>query len=225
MKRINRFKKKLLTFLFYGSIGLIASLILSLIFYWSLSLNSSIYSLINNTKSEPLYLWSYAVLTFGTIFLFGVNTALFVYHLRKFGPPKLTAAGGNSLGALVGVAASACPVCGSLLLSAIGVAGGLATFPLQGLELKALSFGLMALPVWLTTRELKKLGCGGKNCPVPHPTSFGAKDAPYLLVTFTLIAILTMTLWDMLKTDPIFFNLNDNKLNSAEVEQGMACKG
>ncbi len=205
MRRMNRFKKKLLTFLFYGSIGLIASLFLFLIFYWSLSLNSSIYSLINNTKGEPVYLWVYTLLTFGTIFLFGVNAVLFVYRWRKFGPPRLKVQGGNGLGALVGVAASACPVCGSVLLSAIGIAGGLAVFPLQGLELKALSFGLMALPVWLTTRELKTLSCGDKSCPTPRPTSFQAKDKPYLLVSLVLVAVLILIGWNMIKTDPIFY--------------------
>src|SRR3989344_9136263 len=139
-----KLKDKLLTAFFYGLIGLASSLALFLIFYWSLSLNSSIYSLINNTKSEPVYLWSYAILTFGTIILFGINAALFIYRLRKFGLPKLKVAGGTGLGALVGIAASACPVCGSVLLSAIGIAGGLAVFPLQGLELKAISFCLMA---------------------------------------------------------------------------------
>jgi hypothetical protein len=224
MRRINRFKKKLLTFLFYGSIGLTASLFLFLIFYWSLSLNSSIYSLINNTKGEPVYLWVYALLTFGTIFLFSVNAVLFVYRWRKFGPPRLKVQGGSGLGALVGVAASACPVCGSVLLSAIGIAGGLAVFPLQGLELKALSFGLMALPVWLTTRELKSLSCGDETCPTPCPTSFRAKDKPYLIASLALVIVLVLIGWNMLKTDPIIFsffnktallNPNDNKLNTS----------
>ncbi|MDO8621511.1 MAG: hypothetical protein Q7R31_04515 [Candidatus Levybacteria bacterium] len=223
MRRINRFKKKLLTLLFYGSIGLAASLFLFLIFYWNLSLNSSIYSLINNTKSEPVYLWSYVILTFGTIILFGVNAVLFVYRWRKFGPPKLKIQGGSGLGALVGVAASACPVCGSLLLSAIGITAGLAVFPLQGLELKALSFGLMALPVWLTTRELKSLSCGDETCPILRPTSFRAKDKPYLITSMALVAVLILIGWNMLKTDPIVFgffnktallNPNDNKLNT-----------
>lgn len=202
---IKKIKSQFLTAAFYGSIGLLASLTLSLVFYWSLSLNSSIYSLINNTKNEPVYLWSYAVLTFGTIILFGVNAAVFVYRLRKFGLPKLKVAGGTGLGAFIGMVASACPVCGSVFLSAIGVAGGLTVFPLQGLELKALSFGLMALPVWLTTRELKILSCGGDNCPVPRPTSFKAKDKPYLLAIFSLIAVLGVIGWNMLKTDPIVF--------------------
>lgn len=203
MKRliIKKTKIKFLTAVFYGSIGLVASLALTIIFYWSLSLNSSIYSLIDNTKSEPLYLWTYALLTFGTIILFGVNAALFVYRWRKFGPPRLKIQGGSSLGALVGVAASACPVCGSLLLSSIGIAGGLAVFPLQGLELKALSFTLMALPIWLTTRELKTLSCG-ESCPTPRPTAFHIKDQPYLLFSLALAAVLAFIGWNMLKTDP-----------------------
>lgn len=200
---------KFLTAVFYGSIGFVASIALFLIFYWSLSLNSSIYSLINNTKSEPVYLWLYTILTFGTIILFGVNASLFVYRWRKFGPPRLKVQGGSGLGALVGVAASACPICGSVLLSAIGVAGGLAVFPFQGLELKALSFGLMALPVWLTTRELKTLSCGDETCPSPRPTLFRPKDKSYLIASFTAIVILGFVGWNILKTDPIvysFFN-------------------
>ena len=221
---IKKIKSQFLTALFYSSIGLVASLALFLIFYWSLSLNSSIYSLINNTKSEPVYLWSYAILTFGTIILFGINAALFIYRLRKFGLPKLKVAGGTGLGTLVGIAASACPVCGSVLLSAIGIAGGLAAFPLQGLELKALSFGLMAIPVWLTTRELKTLSCGNESCPTPRPTSFRAKDKPYLIASLALVTVLILIGWNMLKTDPIVFsffnkttllNPSDNKLNTA----------
>lgn len=211
---IKKIKAKFLTAIFYGSIGFVASIVLFLVFYWSLSLNSSIYSLINNTKSEPVYLWVYTLLTFGTIILFGVNASLFTYRWRKFGPPRLKVQGGGGLGALVGVAASACPICGSVLLSAIGIAGGLAVFPLQGLELKALSFGLMAWPVWLTTRELKALNCGDETCPTPRPTSFRAKDKPYLIVSLASIVILMFIGWNMLKTDPIVFSF-DNKLNTA----------
>lgn len=156
---MKKLKTKFLTALFYGSIGLVASLGLFLIFYLSLSLNSSILSFLNNTKSQPVYLWTYVILTFGTIILFGINVSLLIYRWRKYGFPKLKTQSGTGLGAIIGVAASACPVCGSLLLSAIGITGGLAVFPLQGLELKALSFGFMALPIWLTARELKTLSC------------------------------------------------------------------
>lgn len=197
---------KFLTILFYSSIGFAASLALFLIFYWSLSLNSSIYSLINNTKSEPVYLWAYTILTFGIITLFGVNASLFAYRWRKFGLPRLKIQGGSGAGALVGVAASACPICGSVLLSAIGIAGGLTVFPLQGLELKALSFGLMALPVWLTARDLKTLSCKDKTYPIPSPASFQLKDKPYLIASLASIVVLGFVGWNMLKSDPIVFS-------------------
>lgn len=227
-KRIlnNKIKTKIFTGVFYGAIGLAASLALSLILYWGLSLNSSIYSLINNTKNEPVYLWSYGLLTVGTIILFGVNVSLFVYRWRKFGPLKLKTQSGSGLGTLIGVAASACPVCGSLLLSAVGITAGLAAFPLQGLELKGLSFGLMAIPVWLTVKEIKNPSCNPDgSCPKARDTSFKEKDRPYVFVITLLIVGLTLATWNMLMQDPIvysFFGKNstlvnpqDNKLYTA----------
>lgn len=219
--------RRLNTRIFYGSIGLAASLALFLVFYWSLRLNSSIASLVGNTASIPLYFWPYVLLTLGTIVLFGVNAALFTYRWRKYGPPRLARQGGAGLGSLVGVAASACPVCGSVLLSAIGITAGLAAFPLQGLELKALSFGLMALPIWLTTRELKRFACGTAACPVPRDTSFKETDRRWLLLLLGGIIVLFIVGWNMLKTDPAvarllaarnqtILNPDDNRLYSVK---------
>lgn len=193
------------TWLFYGSIGLAASLALFLVFYWSLRLNASIDNLIRNFLGVPLYFWPYVLLTLGTIVLFGVNAALFTYRWRKYGPPKLKRQGGAGLGSLVGIAASACPICGSTILAAVGIAGGLAAFPFQGLELKALSFGLMALPVWLTRRELTRIRCGecGEGtCPVPRDASYKTSDGKWLLVLLALNAGLIINAWALLQSDP-----------------------
>jgi len=174
---------KYLTKLFYGLIGIASSLVFFLTLYWVLRLDSAITNIITNTYSTPLYFWPYVILTLGAIALFGVNISLLVYRWRKFGPPKLKTEGGAGLGSLFGIAASACPVCGSTLLSVIGIAGGLAAFPLQGLELKALSFGFMALPIWLMRRDFKKLDadCASGVCPVPKDHSFKESDRPWLL--------------------------------------------
>lgn len=193
------------TKLFYGSIGLAASLALFLVFYWSLRLNASIDNLIRNFLGTPLYFWPYVFLTLGTIVLFGVNAVLFTHRWRKYGPPKLKWQGGAGLGSLVGIAASACPICGSTILAAVGIAGGLAAFPFQGLELKALSFGFMALPVWLTRRELTKISCGEcgeATCPVPRDTSYQADDQKWLLMLLALNAVLLVVAWSVLKSDP-----------------------
>ncbi|TSC72632.1 MAG: Uncharacterized protein G01um101438_349 [Parcubacteria group bacterium Gr01-1014_38] len=214
---------KALTRLFYGSIGVVASLALAFVFYWSLRLNSSIASIIQNTAGVPLYFWPYVLLTAGTIVLFGANAALFTYRWRKYGPPKLTWQGGTGIGSLVGVAASACPVCGSVILSAIGITAGLAAFPLQGLELKVLSFALLALPIWLTTRELRRFACGTEACPVPRDASFKETDRRWLLLLLAAMVSLLVLGWNMLKDDPAvarlftrrILNPNDNQLQDA----------
>lgn len=218
---------KFLTKLFYGLIGIASSLAFFLVLYWVLRLDSAITNVITNTYSTPLYFWPYVILTLGAIVLFGVNIPLLVYRWRKFGPPKLKTEAGGGAGTLFGIAASACPVCGSTILSAIGIAGGLAAFPLQGLELKALSFGLMALPVWLMRRDLKKLECGDDACPVPKDHRFKESDRPWLLGLLAVIITLSLVSWNMLKTEPIIakalsqsiVNPNGNILSNANVAQ------
>lgn len=217
-------KKRILTALLYGTMGCIASLALFLIFYWSLRLNASIDNLVRNYYGMPFYFWPYVVLTIGTIMLFGINVPLFVYRYRRYGFPKLRHHAGGGLGAAIGVFASACPVCGSTLLSAIGIAGGLAAFPLGGLELKALSFGLMALPVVLTGKELSRFSKGGEDCPVPQDASFRKKDKPVLIGLLIVLLLLLFVGLNMVKSDPIFFliqkqagilNPADNRLYDA----------
>lgn len=213
---------------FYGSIGIATSLGLLLLFYWHLRLNSSIAALIYNTADKPVYFWLYVILTLGAVVLFGINASLLVYRWRKFGRPKLKQQAGSGAGSLVGVAAAACPVCGSVLLSAIGITGGLAAFPFAGLELKVLSLGLLALPIWLMRRDMKKMECGDDTCPVPQDTSFKeAKDSKWLLTSYALIVLFAIIGWNMLKTDPAMarfltkdnsiVNLKENQLNNANV--------
>jgi len=232
-------QKNFLTKVFYGSIGLSASLALFLVFYWSLRLNASISNLINNyARDLPLYFWPYVILTLGTLILFGVNVALFVYRWRKFGPPRLNFRTGKNLGgqastglgSLIGVFASACPVCGSTLLGAIGIAGGLTAFPLGGLELKAVSLGLMALPIWLTKRDLNRLEkeCEQGVCPPAKDASFNKeKDKHWFQAAGALVFIFAFIGLNMLKTDPALskflssqntlVNPGDNQLFEANV--------
>lgn len=213
-------KKIALTTLFYGVIGLVASLALFLVFYLSLRLNASIDNLVKNFYSLPLYFWPYVTLTLGTIILFGINVPLLVYHYRKYGFPKFGHQASGGLGAVIGIFASACPVCGSTLLSAIGVTAGLAAFPFGGLELKALSFGLMALPLALTGKELLKFSKGGEACPVPRDSSYRKKDRKILVASLITLLLLLFVIWNLLKTDPAIVNLlrpaNANRLISVD---------
>lgn len=196
------------TGLFYGLIGIAASLVFFLLLDWGLSFNSSITMLVQNTIDKPLYLWSYMIMTVAAIILFGINVSLLIYRWRKFGAPKFKSQGGTGLGSFVGFAASACPMCGSTVLAALGIAGGLAAFPLGGLELKALSVVLLALPIWLTIRDLKKLSCGDETCPVPRDASYQEeKDYQWLLRILALVILLSIVGWNMVKSEPILGKL------------------
>lgn len=200
-------KSKFLTIGFYGLIGFLASLLLFLVFYWNLRLNASIENLILNFYDAPLYFWPYVLLTVGTLILFGVNVSLLIYRWRKYGLPKLAQSAGGGLGAIVGVLASACPICGSTLLALVGITGGLAVFPLRGLELKGLSFILMVLPIWLTAKELSIFQRGGKGCPVPQDPSFRKSDRLHFVLTIGLIAVGLILAREMLRTDPAIIKL------------------
>lgn len=222
-------ESQFLTNLFYGLIGLSASIVFFLALYWSLRLNASIDNLIRNFIGTSLYFWPYVILTLVAIVLFGVNVALFVYRWRKWGPPQMKGQAGSGLGSLIGIAASACPVCGSTILSAIGIAGGLAAFPLRGLELKALSVGLLALPIWLMQKDLKKMDsdCEKGICAAPRDPSFKDSDSAGLWGFLVLVALLLNLTWTMLRTDPAvarllpnnILNLEDNVLYSASLSE------
>jgi hypothetical protein len=173
--------------------------------YWALRLDSSFSSLLANTYNTPFYFWPYVILTLGTILLFGINSSLFVYRSRKFGPPKLTISGGAGIGSLMSIFSSACPVCGSTLLSFIGLSGGLAILPFAGLELKAASFGLMLLSLLFIRSDLKKLalGCENGTCPLPRDPTYKESDGQYLMALIMVLIILFGLSWNMLQTEPI----------------------
>lgn len=74
--------------------------------------------------------------------LAGINVALVVRKLstlRSLRPKDNV----GFLGTFVGSIASGCPVCGTGILTALGISGGLAIFPLAGFELRVPSGTLL----------------------------------------------------------------------------------
>lgn len=192
-------KDKAINIIFYISIGVLAALSIFLAFYSTLRLDATLTDIIDNSSTG--YLWAYIALTLGSVVLFGVNASLFVYRIRKYHFPNFTAPLEVGFGSIFGLLASACPVCGSTLLSAIGLAGGLSAFPLGGLELKIASFILMALPIFLLVREIKHFDCGKKICPKPRDARFKESDSPWLIIILAVIFGLSLVAWNMFQTD------------------------
>lgn len=89
--------------------------------------------------------------------LLAINIPLIIYKfkaMRKLEGSKLL--GGSFFGVFGGIAGSGCPVCGSAILSFLGVTGGLAIFPFGGLELKALGVGLLGFSFVSINKSLDK---------------------------------------------------------------------
>ncbi len=214
--------KKALNALFYGLIGLASALALLLVFYLILRIDSSASFLIDHSVSNA-YSFFYIALALGTSILFGINISLLTYRFRKY-DLNFKNQGGAGVGAILGIFASACPVCGSTLFSLIGVTGGLATLPFKGLELKTLAFVFMMLPIFLTLREIRNFNCGKKVCPKPKDTSYNhEKDAPYLALATLVIFFSIFFGWQKLKSDPLIAKVAPNYYNGTSTAEAYSC--
>lgn len=191
--------------LFYISLGIAASLGAALIFYLVLNIDSSVTTLIYNTKSSPAYLYTYIILTILIIILAGINISLLAYKWS----PNLKKTAPTGISSLFHIASSACPTCGSWILSLIGVSSGLAAFPFYGLELKAVSFSLMLVPVMISLKEIKnnKICAVQENIDELNENNISKLKfkKTYLTAIFILISIFFVReIFSMLKSEPVF---------------------
>lgn len=150
---------------FYRKVAIVASLIVAYLSYWLLSQTTTIQTFIEMTRNGDFgkyslaYGTTYIVTTLLIILLSGISIAVMVWLYRhsKLGIGKDFGTNVGGLGAaLLGMG---CPVCGAFLLSLIGVAGGLTILPLQGLELKFASLGLLVASTAFGVSKVKTSDC------------------------------------------------------------------
>ncbi|HJT10250.1 MAG TPA: hypothetical protein VJ771_05645 [Candidatus Nitrosotalea sp.] len=90
--------------------------------------------------------------------LSGITISMIVYKIRvtgSFGGKKNLASFGGIFG---GGFASACSACTSTLASILGAAGGLAIFPLKGLEFSLPSIGILVVSMYFISKGLVESG-------------------------------------------------------------------
>ena len=66
------------------------------------------------------------------------------------------------LGTLGGAFAASCSACGTALISLVGVSGGLALFPLKGLEISLLAVAILSVALYFLGKSLVEFGIAGK---------------------------------------------------------------
>ena len=91
--------------------------------------------------------------------LAGVNVALIVYKIQ--GSRINTKKSGSSTvaGSAFAVFTPGCPACTTPLAVILGAVGGLAIFPLQGLELKLVSVAALVFSMYWISRGLQQPSC------------------------------------------------------------------
>ncbi|HHH12521.1 MAG TPA: hypothetical protein ENJ77_01440, partial [Candidatus Moranbacteria bacterium] len=161
----------------YKTVFVLAALLYLAVDYIILSQSTTLRVLF--AQNTEVYNWSSIILSLAAAVLFGLSLAVLVYlrdRRRRLG----ASAAGTGAGTFFGAVAAGCPVCGAWLLPLFGIAGSLAVFPFQGLEIKAMAVVLLAFSLY----ESLKLLSG--TCPNDR----GAFWRRMLILIIVLLGIL-----------------------------------
>ncbi len=109
----------------------------------------------------PSYIISSIGLTIAISALAGVNFAMIAFKMKRM--KMMNSVKSNSSSAVLGGAFAAftpgCPACTAPLAVILGAVGGLSLFPMQGLELKFISVGVLMFSIWWIARGIQSKSC------------------------------------------------------------------
>ncbi|RNJ75555.1 MAG: hypothetical protein D9C04_04020 [Nitrosopumilus sp. B06] len=142
----------------YAAIAVSSGMGLGIVYYF---LTMSMLPLHFEAVSEimPHYITASVGLTVIVSALAGVNFAMMAFKIKR---SKIMSAKSDSSAILGGAFAAftpGCPACTAPLAVILGAVGGLSLFPMQGLELKILSAGVLLFSVYWIARSLQKKSC------------------------------------------------------------------
>ncbi len=117
-------------------------------------LNQSTTIRILSGQNTAFYNWTTLGLSVVTAVLFAVSAVMLVFIIKQRQGNAKEAAPTSVFGTFFGAIASGCPVCGAWLLPLFGIAGSLAVFPFQGLEIKVLAIVLLTISIFQSTNVI-----------------------------------------------------------------------
>ena len=143
----------------FGSIAVISGVLLGLAYYF-LTLSSATTHFQVDMVVSPGYIAASIGLTFVVAILGGTNIALVVYNIKTQKTMNLKKGGTSAIfGGALAAFTPGCPACTTSLTAVLGIVGGLAIFPLQGLELKFVSIAALSFSIWWAMRSINKASC------------------------------------------------------------------
>ena len=142
----------------FGMIGIISGISLGILYYF-LTLEIALTHMTTEIELLPMYMTASITLTVIVAILAGINIALVAYNIKTQRNKNMK----NGTSAILGGALTAftpgCPACTTSLSAVLGIVGGLAIFPLQGLELKLVSIGALTFSIWWAMRNINNATC------------------------------------------------------------------
>jgi hypothetical protein len=142
----------------FGMIGIISGISLGTLYYF-LTLEMALTHMATEMELLPMHMTASITLTVIVAVLAGINIALVAYNIKTQRNKNMK----NGTSAILGGALTAftpgCPACTTSLSAVLGIVGGLAIFPLQGLELKLVSIGALTFSIWWAMRNINNSTC------------------------------------------------------------------
>ena len=143
----------------FGMVGIISGITLGVLYYF-LTLEMALTHLSAEIELLPLYMAASIGLTGIVAVLAGINIALVAYNIKTQRNKNMRKSGTSAvLGGALTAFTPGCPACTTSLTAVLGVVGGLAIFPLQGLELKLVSIGALTFSIWWAMRNINNATC------------------------------------------------------------------
>ena len=143
----------------YAAVAIVSAVALGIVYYF---LTMSLLPTHFDTMIElsPSYITTSISLTVVISALAGINFAMMAYKIKRM--KMMNSVKSNSSAVLGGAFAAftpGCPACTAPLAVILGAVGGLSLFPMQGLELKFISVGVLIFSVYWITRGLQSRSC------------------------------------------------------------------
>ncbi len=203
----------------FGAIAIISGFLLGLVYYF-LTLSSAVTHNLTALVVSPQYLAASIGLTLVVAVLGGINIALVVYNIKT---QRMNLQKGGSSAIFGGALAAftpGCPACTTSLTAVLGIVGGLAIFPLQGLELKFVS---IAAPMARTKLMIGRLAAMGMIAGVP--AIFGAWVGGFVYSPLTAVIFLAIGVGAIFQVIVLIIRWIQNeegKLSNSSVLAGIA---
>ena len=140
-------------------IGIISGSILGIVYYF-LTLDMVLSHIRTDDELFPIYIGASVTLTGIVAILAGINIALVAYNIKVQRNNNIKKSGMSAfLGGTLTAFTPGCPACTTSLTAVLGVVGGLAIFPLQGIELKFISIIALTFSIWWAMRNINNSSC------------------------------------------------------------------